>query len=894
MSGGSGANNSWTILTSESVAEPLKPSAEGTDCRAEEPTPASVIPGSEEKQPASSAQPAEGRPLEGEKVPGGKPDELTSDTNTEQRTSPTAAVGACTAVASSVGFSSDSDALSQSEGLPEGPAVSAHDPDLFSDSYSHIAPSPDEPSATQLSIETLGGAEPAQEEQRLSREGSAHHLSEEKGTHDGAEPEICERTGDVGKPAESPVESEVGEQKTAEEASRRRSLLAALERIGRTEEEEEKEEELQPPQRDEGSGFTVNKCILGAVILVGIGTVFFSGVFMDLDEGSDYNTRELRDSELPTKQEDWLNLEALPPVDADNKELLNKLAKGNEQISVLNAQIQAQKEELKVAKGQAAEGVKERLRWEEVERENTAPETAQTSTTSHSSSQPEDGVPSTADGQPKTGKNKEVKEEKKKREERLKEKSGRDREKGETKDEGKTEWKKEKHDSGKFDKEKYNRDKQKKNSAEPKQEKEKDWKREKASRGDEGKTWKDREGGKERREKNERKEWNEEKDWKKSRHGEVSDGKQWQGKKKKEEKRDWEVGMEHGEKHRGKEEWKGESKWKKGKDGVKEQWQTKEGKKDDDRSRNGKDHRKEGKWEGEKKKKPWEESKNPGRDGKGKDGGGPHKWRGDNGKSDAEGKRKAERKQGENKWRSKKDKSEEGWKSRSDEEDKEWKRKDRKESGKKKEEEEQQHWKRGEDADTTGSHRHKSEGRSSHGHQGAHMWGERKPAHTHRRRPSPGQPEYWDLQRSRMQHNPRASECGSAEACARAEGLRPVTASEFQAVLQAYLARAGELGADAAVAEQLSGLTAEFFTAEEGGGGGMFAHDRVDFRDFAEDVSDVLEDLVEGGGAGEEDGESSALEDEMEEFQREVVTRFSLPGAGEGAEWGKGSGRARA
>lgn len=77
--------------------------------------------------------------------------------------------------------------------------------------------------------------------------------------------------------SESPVESEVGEQKTAEEASRRRSLLAALERIGRTEEEEEKEEELQPPQRDEGSGFTVNKCILGAVILVGIGTVFFSG-----------------------------------------------------------------------------------------------------------------------------------------------------------------------------------------------------------------------------------------------------------------------------------------------------------------------------------------------------------------------------------------------------------------------------------------------------------------------------------------------------------------------------------------------------------------------------------------------------------------------------------------
>lgn len=71
--------------------------------------------------------------------------------------------------------------------------------------------------------------------------------------------------------------SEVGEQNTAEEVRRRRSLLAALERIGKTEEEEEREEEPHLPQREEDSGFTVNKCILGAVILLGIGTIFFSG-----------------------------------------------------------------------------------------------------------------------------------------------------------------------------------------------------------------------------------------------------------------------------------------------------------------------------------------------------------------------------------------------------------------------------------------------------------------------------------------------------------------------------------------------------------------------------------------------------------------------------------------
>lgn len=123
------------------------------------------------------------------------------DTNADQHTSLTATLSADTLVASSASFSSDTDALSQSEGLPEGPALSAHDPDLFSDSYSLITTSPDEPSATQLSIETLGGAEPAQEEQRLSREGSDHRLSEEKGTHDGAEPETCEKTSDVGEPA---------------------------------------------------------------------------------------------------------------------------------------------------------------------------------------------------------------------------------------------------------------------------------------------------------------------------------------------------------------------------------------------------------------------------------------------------------------------------------------------------------------------------------------------------------------------------------------------------------------------------------------------------------------------------------------------------------------------
>lgn len=83
---------------------------------------------------------------------------------------------------------------------------------------------------------------------------------------------------------DSPGDSEVGDErakKTGEEGEpevrRRRSLLAALERIGRAEEEEEGEEEFQLPQREGESGFSVNKCILGAIILLGLGTIFFSG-----------------------------------------------------------------------------------------------------------------------------------------------------------------------------------------------------------------------------------------------------------------------------------------------------------------------------------------------------------------------------------------------------------------------------------------------------------------------------------------------------------------------------------------------------------------------------------------------------------------------------------------
>ncbi|XP_070768479.1 pre-B-cell leukemia homeobox interacting protein 1b isoform X2 [Enoplosus armatus] len=940
MSGGSSANNSWTILTpEETVAETLRPLAEGTEHHEESLASAA---GSGENQPANSAETAEGLPVEGHLISEEKSVELSGDTSTEQHTSsPTTVTDAPvpTSLEVSGSFVPGSDALSQSEGLPEGLAQSSPDPDSFSDSYTHITPSPDELPASQPSTETLGGVEFTQEEERLEQEGTLHPLNGEGLQQEGEESDLSLRTTDVGKQADSPVDSEVGEERTGEggepEVRRRRSLLAALERIGRTEEEEEGEEEFQLPQRDEDSGFSVNKCILGAVILVGLGTIFFSGVFMDLDEESDYGTRELKDAELPGKQE-WLNPEVPPPpVDADSTELLNKLAKGNQQISVLQAQLQAQKEELKVAKGQAAEGATGQLRWDEVEKENSrlkkemaslpvlqkenermkrelesvpalqkevetlrstvtelklssvseAAQAAMKPAAAPSSGQPEDNTRGTAgstERQPRKPlddqreKKKDMKKDKndmgERKEWKEREKSEwKEGEKKERKDGGKTEWKKGKHEQGKFDKEKDKKGKQNKHSDETKQWKEKDWKKEKASRGDEGKPWKDREGKTDRTEKSKRKELKEDKEWKKAKQEKMNEGKQWRGK---EEKKDWKVGKDHGEKCKGKEEWKGEKEWKKGKEGFKERgkekWETKDWKEKGEKKEWKKDNdwkSKERKGKGE--RKQWEESKNQGKDRRGRD----------------------ERKQ----W------NENEWKSKNGKDDKEWKRTDERKQWEKKEEQwkrggqkEKQHngdWKK----DRSSSQKHKDEHKftRNHGHDEEHPWGDRKPPHTHRQ-PSLEQPEYWVQQRDRLQHNLKPpQQCNSLDTCAQAEGLLPVPFPEFEAVLQTYLAKAEEAGVDESKREELKKLATEFFKE------GVFVHDQMSFQEFAEDLGDILEDMVEGDeNREEEEEEDSAIEEEMEGFEREVMKKFSVPGAGEKeerskGEWRKESGRGR-
>ncbi|XP_034730906.1 pre-B-cell leukemia homeobox interacting protein 1b isoform X3 [Etheostoma cragini] len=948
MSGGTSANNSWTLLTpEESVAETLRPLAEGTEHHEEGLTCAASV----ENQPANSAESAERLPVEDHLVPEEKTAEPSGDTSTEQHTSvATAVIDAprATSLQVSGSFNPDSDALSQSEGLPEAPAQSSHDPDSFSDSYTHITPSPDESHTSLLTTESPGGVEFTQEEDRLAQQGSLHTLSGEELQHKGEESNLFLRRTDLGTQAVylvdqlimelfgiwarrlsgeavvgSFVDPEVGEERTEEtgeeaepEVRRRKSLLAALERIGRTDEEEEGEEEFQLPQREEDSGFSVNKCILGAVILLGIGTIFFSE--------SDYGTMELKDTEVPGKQE-WLNPEVHPPpVDADSTELPNTFTEGNQPMSVLQAQLQAQKEELKVAKGQAAKGAKERLGWEEVEKENSRlkkemaslpvlqkenermkrelesvlalqreletlrstvtelklPSAAQapvTPTTSPSTGQPEDSMQGTAgstEGGPKKTlddqreKKKDVKKDKidmaEKEEWKERDKSEwKEGEKKQREDGIKTEWKKGKHEQGKFDKEKKKEGKQKRHNDETKQWKEKDWKKEKATRGDEGTHWKDKEGKKEWIEKSERKV---EEDWKKAKHEKVKADKQWRGKEK-----DWEVKKDQGEKHKGKEEWKGEKEWKKGKDGFKksgkEKWEEKDWKekgekkewkkKDSDwESKKGKEHTKEGKGKGE--RKQWEERKNPGKE---------RKWT-------------DERKQwNENEWKSYSGKDGKEWKKDEwkqwEKSEEPWKRggeKDRKHNGDRKK-----------DSSSSEKHKDEHEYNGNPGHRAEHLWGDGKPPHTHRQ-PSVEQPEYWVQQRDRLQHNPKPPQpCDSLETCAQAEGLLPVPFLEFEAILQSYLAKAQEAGVDDSKREEVRKLAAEFFK------NGLFVHDQTSFQEFVEDLGDILEDMVEGDDDAEE--EDSAIEEEMEGFEIEVMKKFSVPEAVEKKERSKGDGR---
>ncbi|XP_023187117.1 pre-B-cell leukemia transcription factor-interacting protein 1 isoform X4 [Xiphophorus maculatus] len=808
MSGGGAANNSWTILTSEeTVAETLRPLAEGTKQHEESHTSATG-PG-EKNQPPNSAESAEERlPEEGYLV--------SEDQNADSNSNPPSVDASGTLDHGNI------------ESKTEGLTRSSPDPDSSSDSYTLLTPSLDGPPDSLLSTETLGGAEFSPAEEELRQEETLHLQNKEEPHQEGQQSGIGERTEE------------------GESVERRRKSL--LEQIGRKEEEEEEEveEEFQVPQRENDGVFSLNKCILAALILLGLGTVFFSGVFMDFDEESDYTTRELKDTEAPGKQE-WLSPEVAPGLDHNSPQLLNKLAEGNQQISALQAQLQAQKEELKVAKEQAAEGEEQRLLWEEVEKENTTSDADQASmkhSTSPPSDQTEDGRQDSAgppgkqpwktwgDQRQKKDPNKVKYEINDKKQQKGKDKSVRKEGDGERGD--KMEWKKGKHEHGKLENDKDKPGKKKRQSDEASPWKQKELKKEKGGRGDDGRQLEDKEGRKELKEDRERKKGNFEK---------VHEQKEWKGK----EKDEWRGGKNRNQKL------KGEMEWKKGKHGGKEKQERKDWKeKGDKKDPEWKDKiGKEGKGKGE--RKQWDNSKSQGKERTGTD----------------------ERKQWNEYERKSKNGKEEKKFRRKDETSEQFKIKEMKLKEKKHNvdwEKDQSHSlkKRNNEHEFPGNHGHKEE----------HLYGERKPHHTHPK-PAVGQPEYWFQQRQRLQHDLKPlQQCDTLETCAQAEGLLPVSLSEFDSVLQTYLTKIEEAGVDGSKTSELRKIALEFFKD------GMFVHNQRSFQDFVDDLSDILEDMVEDG-----DEEDSDLEDEMEGFEKEVLKMFSLPGGREKEKRIKGEWR---
>eukprot|EP00063_Salmo_salar_P032749 XP_014007584.1 PREDICTED: pre-B-cell leukemia transcription factor-interacting protein 1-like isoform X2 [Salmo salar] len=920
-SGGAANSNSWTVLTAEeTVAETLRPVEERTEhhedtpshTAAEKPTgtPSHTAAEKPTGTPSHTAaeKPTESRPGEdavsAEESHSVKLQQETQETQPERDkdythdlpfdpvpdSTPALDSSASVAPPSSLlevpaPTGLDPDTHSQSRSLPGNPAPPISDPDSFSDSYTHISSSPDleEPPALLLNTEPPEEVGLVQEVEGYIQD--VHHHYEEGLGQEEEESDLSE----VGAKTDSHLEAEVvGEEEGVSGVRRRRgSLLAALERIGREEEEEEEDEFRIPQQREqEETGFSLNKCILGAVILLGLGTIFFS-------EG-DYDARELRETEVVGKQE-WLNPEVPlpPPVDVDSTDQLNKLAKEDPRIAVLQAQLLAQKEELKVAQKEAEDGGKERKKREEVEKEHgrlkkemtslpvlqkenermkreleSVPvlqkdlETLRATVTElkHSTAKEAASPPVSASVLPPSGQAGDDSQNTAGTIEREGKKPG----KGEKKElkEEKTDWNKGGKKGYKVEKEwrsgKYDQEKEGKEEKEwkKKEDKKGEWKKDKSSRGNEGKPWKDRGNKMEWKEKSEKKDWKVEKDWKKEKPERWSDSKEW--KKSKDERKGKE---EKNQKKGGWVEWKGEKNGKEDKNQRKGGWN--EGRDEWKREKNGKEDKNQRKggwnkgrdeWKGE---KEWKNDKDDYKDlGKGwKERGERKEWKEEKDWTKKDGK---------------KDVSKE-WKSKDNRRENEWSDGNRKMEGLK-EERNGGNWKK-----DRGNDKYEKDHHYSQEGQKERRKREKGPPQTHRRPPLE-QPDYWSHQRERLQHKPNPqTHCSSVEACAQAEGLLPVTMPEFEALLLGYLVKAERVGVEASKREELSKLTKEFFSD------GVFVHDQMRFKDFVEDVDDILEDMVE----------DEEVEEEMDDFEEEAMNRFSVPGGGEREKWRKESGRGR-
>ncbi|XP_029299159.1 pre-B-cell leukemia transcription factor-interacting protein 1 isoform X2 [Cottoperca gobio] len=238
------------------------------------------------------------------------------------------------------------------------------------------------------------------------------------------------------------------------------------------------------------------------------------------------------------------------------------------------------------------------------------------------------------------------------------------------------------------------------------------------------------------------------------------------------------------------------------------------------------------------------------------------KWKGNKGKNNE---RDSWKKDEKKEWKHSK---EGGWRDKDEKKDKEWKSQ-KQNSHKEAWRKHQDEWEGKKDERRMDREDRRKEkpwhggpGKNSHNHH-QHQHQHHQPRQPHQYKHS----DFWRDQEQKLRRNVRPQlGCSSVEDCASKQGLYPVELPEFEELLEGYLSKLE--GSSPESKDKIRKLTAEFF--EDGG----FIHDRVLFSDFAEDVADILEDMVdvlEGGGQKNDD----SLEEEMEEFEREALWKFA-------------------
>ncbi|XP_069549557.1 pre-B-cell leukemia transcription factor-interacting protein 1 [Brachyistius frenatus] len=148
---------------------------------------------------------------------------------------------------------------------------------------------------------------------------------------------------------------DLGDTSSFDDGLRRRNVSSFEAPRPRTSDEEDEEEEVEfklADKKEEKPWLSMNKCVVGALILLFLGSLFLSG---------DFDASEVSDGE---QSQDWLSGDP-----QDMKELLDKLTQENQQIIQLEAQLQSQAEELDSAlKEVAASG--DKTGKADLEREN--------------------------------------------------------------------------------------------------------------------------------------------------------------------------------------------------------------------------------------------------------------------------------------------------------------------------------------------------------------------------------------------------------------------------------------------------------------------------------------------------------------------------------------------